>query len=72
MTHPGVDLSAIGSENRRITHAGIPAGPVLSDRVRPVAVLVRKKPYRFQLWFNDLSKTNRQMIIIFFSNDNSI
>ena len=28
MTHPEVDLSVIGSENRRMTHAGIPAGPV--------------------------------------------
>jgi hypothetical protein len=48
MTHPGVDLSAIGSENRRMTHAGIPAGPARSDRVKPVPV--RKKPYRLQLW----------------------
>ena len=46
MTHPGVDLSAIGSENRRMTHAGIPAGPVRSDRVRPVPVPLRKKPHR--------------------------
>jgi hypothetical protein len=26
MTHREVDLSIIGSENRRMTHAGIPAG----------------------------------------------
>ncbi len=56
MTHPGVDLSAIGSENRRMTHAGIPAGPVRSDRVRPVPVPVRKKPYRLQLCFVLLSE----------------
>jgi hypothetical protein len=50
MTHRGVDLSIIGSENRRMTHAGIPAGPVRSDRVRPAPVPVREKPYRLQLW----------------------
>jgi hypothetical protein len=31
MTHAGVDLSAIGSENRRMTHAGIPVGRVGFD-----------------------------------------
>jgi hypothetical protein len=49
MTHPGVDLSAIGLENRRMTHAGIPPSPVRSDWVRPVPLPVRKKPYRLQL-----------------------
>ena len=49
MTHPGVDLSVIGSENRRMTHTGMPAGPVRSDRVRPVPEPVRKKPYWLQL-----------------------
>ncbi len=33
-----------------MTHAGIPAGPVWSDRARPVPV--RKKPYRLQLWLS--------------------
>jgi hypothetical protein len=47
MTHPGVDLTAIWSENRRITHACIPADPVRSEWARPVPV--RKKPYRLQL-----------------------
>ncbi len=42
MTHPGVDLSVIGSENRRMTHAGIPSDPVRSDWVRPVPAPVRK------------------------------
>jgi hypothetical protein len=49
MTHRGVDLSIIGSENRRMTHAGIPAGPVRSDLVSPAPVPVREKPYRLQL-----------------------
>jgi hypothetical protein len=49
MTHRGVDLSIVGSENRRLTDAGIPAGPVRSDWVRPAPVPVRKKPYRLQL-----------------------
>jgi hypothetical protein len=49
MIHTGVDLSAIGSANRRMTHVGIPAGPARSDRVRLVPVSVRKKPYRLQL-----------------------
>ena len=49
MTHLGFDLSFIESDNRRMTHAGRPAGPVRSDRVRPVPVPVRKKPYRLQL-----------------------
>jgi hypothetical protein len=51
MTHPGVDLSAIGSGNRRMTQTGIPASPVRSGRVRPVPVPVRKSPYQLQLWF---------------------
>jgi len=50
MTHLGVDLSFIGSENRRMAHGGIPAGPARSDRVRPAPVPVRKKPYQLQLW----------------------
>jgi hypothetical protein len=53
MTYTEVDLSAIGSENRRMTPGGIPVGPVRSDRARPVPV--RKKPYRLQLWFHELS-----------------
>jgi hypothetical protein len=28
VTHSGVDLSFIGSENRRMTHTGRPVGPV--------------------------------------------
>ncbi len=44
MTHRGVDLTIIGSENRRMTRAGIPAGPVWSDRVRPAPVPVRENP----------------------------
>ncbi len=47
MTHPGVDLSAIGSENRRMTQASIPAGSIRSDRVRPAPVT--KNSYRLQL-----------------------
>jgi hypothetical protein len=47
MTDPGVDLTAIRSENRRMTHAGIPADPVRSEWARPVPL--RKKPYRLQL-----------------------
>jgi hypothetical protein len=49
MTHPWVDLSVIPSENRRVIHTGRPAGPLRSDRVRPVPVPVRKKPDRLQL-----------------------
>ena len=33
MTHLGVDLSVIGSENRRIIYTGIPAGLVRSDQL---------------------------------------
>ncbi len=44
MTNREVDLSVIVSENRRMTHAGIPASPVRSDRVRLVPVPVRKNP----------------------------
>jgi hypothetical protein len=58
MTHPGVDLSVIGSENKRMTHAGIPSDPVRSDWVRPVPAPVRKKlcriysiPFMYQLSF---------------------
>jgi hypothetical protein len=49
MTYPWVDLSVIVSKNRRVTNAGRPAGPVRSDRVRPVPVPVREKPDRLQL-----------------------
>ncbi len=47
MNHPGVDLSAIGSENRMMTHAVY--RPVRSDRARLAPVPVKKKPYRLQL-----------------------
>jgi hypothetical protein len=49
MTYPLADLSVIVSKNRRVTNAGRPAGPVRSDRVRPVPVPVREKPDRLQL-----------------------
>jgi hypothetical protein len=45
MTYSRVDLSVIGSKNRRIIDAAIPTGPVCA--VTPV--LVRKKSYRLQL-----------------------
>jgi len=56
MTHPGVDLSVIVSENRRVTHAGRPAGPVRSDLFRPVPVPVIKNPDRFHLCGECLKK----------------
>ncbi len=38
MTHRGVDLSVIGSENRRMTHAGIPTG-IGKEKTLPVTSL---------------------------------